>query len=318
MKVLITGSSGTLGRMLIDYLISRGIYVVGIDIKENPGHFPPERYRFHLCSVTDREKLISILAEEKPTNVIHLACSFNRVRNRKRENEIDICGAENILEASEKTASVRQLIFSSSSMAYGAHIDNRLWITESDTLRPGKSRYAINKRKVEEHYCSAGVRDDLRIVLLRICTVIGPSFDKPKSVASLLIRFPWLPSSCRQNKLQFIHSDDLVSLVELIVQDREIEGVFNLAPDSYAVVEDIVPAKKFMPVPISLIKFMLWLLWNAKILYFQPAAVKNAIYPVVVDPGKIILRYNYRFRYSSAEAFTDTLINNRIPARARI
>jgi len=318
MKVLITGSSGTLGRMLIDYLISGGINVAGIDIKENPDHFPPEKYRFHLCSVTDRERLISIFAEEKPTNVIHLACSFNRVRNRKRENEIDICGAENILEASEKTESVRQLIFSGSAMAYGAHRDNRLWITEADTLRPGKSRYAINKKKVEEHYGSTGVRDDLLIVLLRICTVIGPSFDKPKSVASLLIRFPWLPAFCRQNKLQFIHRDDLVSLVGLILKDREIEGVFNLAPDSYAIVEDIVPTKKFIPVPISLIRFVLWLLWNTRTLYFQPAAVKNTIYPVVVDPDKIISRYNYKFKYSSAGAFTDTLINNRIPEGARI
>lgn len=318
MKVLITGSSGSLGRMLINYLIPKGVNIVGIDIRKSPDHLSSSHYRFHNCCVTDREKLMLIFAEEKPDRVVHLACSFNKVRNREQEYNIDINGAQNVLDASVKNISVTQLIFSSSALAYGASRENRIWLSEAEPLCPGKSRYGINKKMVEESYSYKDLREDLRVVSLRICTVIGPSFDKPKSVASLLIRFSWLPSSCRDNKLQFIHSEDLVSLIGLILNDTEIEGVFNLAPDSYAVVGDLVEGKNFLPVPIILIRIILWILWHLRILNFQPAAVKNAIYPVVVDPAKIISRYGYRFKYSSAEAFADTMANNMIPADARI
>lgn len=318
MKVLITGSSGSLGRMLINYLIPKGVRIAGIDIRECSDHLSTDHFIFHRCSITDREKLISIFAEEKPDRVVHLACSFNKVRNRNREYEIDIEGARNVLEVSANTLSVKQLIFSSSALAYGASRENRLWLDETDPLRPGKSRYGINKKLVEECYGCKDLREDLHIVSLRICTVIGPSFDKPKSVASLLIRFPWLPSSCRKNKLQFIHSDDLVSLIGLMLNDTDIDGVYNLAPDSYVVVGDLVEGKKFIPVPVPLVRIILWALWHLRILNFQPGALKNAIYPVVVNPAKVISRYGYTFKYSSEEAFADTMASNRIPADARI
>ena len=316
MKVLVTGSSGLLGRMLINYLITNGINIVGVDIRESPEYFPSDHFRFHLCSVTDREKLRSVFSEEKPTNVVHFACSFNKVRDRDREYEIDIGGSENVLAVSEETLSVKQLLFSSSAAAYGGNRDNKIWLKESDPLRPGRYRYGINKKLVENCYgCKPG-REDLRIASLRICTVIGPSFDKPRTVASILIRYPWLPAACRENRIQFLHTDDLVSLLRLILNDNEIDGVYNIAPDSYSVIGELVPWKKYRNIPLSLISGALWIFWNLKVLNLQPAAVKNAIYPIVIDPSKIISRYGYKFRYSSDEAFADTMVNNSIPSGA--
>jgi nucleoside-diphosphate-sugar epimerase len=68
MKVLITGSSGLLARMLIKHLITIDIDVVGIDIKESSEFLHEKRFRFHKCSITDKEKLKSIFSEEKPTS----------------------------------------------------------------------------------------------------------------------------------------------------------------------------------------------------------------------------------------------------------
>lgn len=318
MKVLITGSSGSLGGMLINYLIPKGVDIVGIDIRESDIPLPSGHFSFHRCCISDRDKLISVFAEEKPDRVVHLACSFNKVRNRNREYEIDIEGARNVLDATVSTLSVKQLIFSSSALAYGASRENRLWIDETDPLCPGKSRYGINKKMVEECYGCNDLREDLRIVSLRLCTVIGPSFDKPKSVTSLLIRYPWLPAAFRKNCMQFIHSDDLVRIIELMLNDSGIEGIYNVAPDSYSVIEKLVPWKEYRNIPVPLIKSGLVVLWHLKILNFQPAALNNAIYPIVIDPSKLISRYGYRFRYSSDEAFADTMVNNRIPAEARI
>ncbi len=314
MKVLITGSSGLLGRMLIGHLLATEAEIVGIDISENSEFMNRERFIFYKCSITDREKLRSVFQEEQPTNVIHFACSFNKVRNKIREYEIDINGSDNIVEICNDTPSVRQLIFSSSSAAYGGKKDNPLWMKESEPLLPDNYRYGMNKKIVEDRYTNISVRNDLKIVILRLCLITGPVFDKPKSAVSILIKMPFLPRFTKEMKLQFIHSEDMSALMVLIMKDQEISGVFNLVPDSYAVVSDIVPEKRFIRIPFFLIKGFMWICWHLKITNIQPASVINSFYPTIVDSSRIISRYGYKFKYNSNEAFLDTKMNNRLPA----
>lgn len=313
MKVLITGSSGALGRILTGYLISRNISVAGLDIKQSQERFPADLFRFHRCCITDRERLEAVLSEEQPSHVMHLACSFNKIRNRRREYENDVTGSINVLETVNKTLSVRQLIYSSSAAIYGAHSDNRGLLRESDNLRPERYRYGINKKLIEKNYFGTPVRKDLQIISLRICTVVGPSFDKPKSIVSILIKFPYMPKFCMENKMQFLHSDDFVNLIGHVLEDQEITGAFNLAPDDFTIVKDLVPWKKFIGFPLFMVKGILFLFWNLRILNLQPAAVKTSVYPMILDPSKIVNRYGYKFKYSSVKAFYNTLQNNMLP-----
>ena len=300
--------------MLINYLIEKNIEVAGVDIRKSPETLPADKFSFFKCCMTDRENLRSIFNEVQPTNVVHFACSFNKVRNRKREYEIDINGSDNVLELCNSTPSVRQLIFSSSAAAYGGNKDNPLWMKESEPLTPRKYRYGLNKKLVEENYTQIAVREDLHIIVIRLCLVLGPMFDKPKSVVSLLIKLPFLPKFTMETKLQFLHSDDFVSLIGLIMDDREIKGIYNLAPDSYTIVRDILPDKRFIGIPLVLIKGFIWICWHMRILNFQLASVSNSFNPTIIDSSRIISRYGYTFRYSSKEAFESTVANNKIPA----
>ena len=70
MKVLITGSSGLLARMLIKHLITIDVDIVGIDIKESSEFLNEKGFRFYNCCITDTEKLKSIFSEEQPTNIV--------------------------------------------------------------------------------------------------------------------------------------------------------------------------------------------------------------------------------------------------------
>jgi len=315
MCILITGSSGYFGRLVVRDLISKGNRVVGIDIKNDNGQEEGELFRYYRCSITDREKLKSIFLEEQPTNVVHFACSFNKVRSRTLEFEIDINGSDNILEISNNTPSVKQLIFSSSSAAYGGKKNNPLWMKESEPLLPENYRYGMNKKIVEDRYSNISVRDDLHLVILRLCLVTGPIFDKPKSAVSILIKFPFLPVFTKETKLQFIHSEDMAALMELIMKDKEIRGIYNLVPDSFTVVKDIVPEKRFVRIPFFLIKGFLWVCWHLKIMNIQPASGINSFYPTIVNSSAIISRYSYKFKYTSKEAFLDTKMYNRIPEK---
>jgi len=114
MKVLITGSSGSLGSMIVSSLVSERVAVIGLDVKESADNRPGDFFGFYNCSITDRDQLEVIFSKEQPTHVIHLACTFNKVRDRQKEHFIDIGGSTNIIEVCDKTLSVRQLIFSSS------------------------------------------------------------------------------------------------------------------------------------------------------------------------------------------------------------
>ena len=307
MKVLITGSSGYLGSILANSLISKKIPVVGLDILNNSADPAGDYFTFYRCSITNRDEIDKIFLREQPTHVVHFACTFNKVRDRKKEQMIDIGGSSNILNASNMTPSVRQLIYSSSAAAYGGYKDNPEWIKETDHLRPGKYRYGINKKLIEQSFTGSGNREDLRIAVLRICSVTGPEITSERIVVRLLTRFPFLPSFCRNTRMQLLHEEDFLSVMELILQDDLIEGIYNIAPDTSSRIIDLVSGKKYFLFPVGLIKAILWLLWHLKILNLQPAAINNSFFPIILDPAKLKNRYNYKFRYSTAEAFAETV-----------
>jgi len=315
MKVVITGSSGSFGSIISRGLVSNGITVAGLDINEPVDHFSDQNFRFYKCSITDKESLKSIFTEEMPTHVIHLACTFNKVRNQKREHYIDIGGSRNIIEIADQTPSVKQLIFSSSATAYGGNSDNPLWIKEEYPLNPGSYRYGSNKMLIEGIYTGTDVRKDLHIVLVRICIVVGPGFNKRGSTVAMLKRWRVLPGFFRETKVQFLHTDDFVSLINLILNDDQIEGIFNVAPDTYSVVKELVPDKIYIRVPVFLMSAVAYVLWTFRIRNFDPAAMSITINSIVIDPGKIVSRFNYKFRFSSSAAFADADINDDLPSR---
>ncbi len=318
MKVLITGSSGSFGTIISKDLTENKIPVVGLDIRDPYINNTGEEFRFYRGCITNLEYLRTIFSNEKPTHVIHFACTFNRVHDRGREYEIDVTGSKNVLDVSNETPSVRQLVFSSSALAYGGCCDNPEWLDESHPLMPGKMRYGINKKEIESIYLNKPVRNDLRIIIIRTCTVVGPAFGKPSSVLSILLNWSWLPEFYREAKVQFLHTDDFVSLMRHIISDDKISGIYNLAPDTYSVVKDIMPCKKFIKLPVRAITGLLGFLYTLRIMNLHPDGINNSIYPVVMDPKKLVARYNYRFRHTSSEAFALAGINPNIDKRKNL
>lgn len=312
MKVLITGSSGYLGSLMTEYLLNKNISVVGLDVKLRKD-YKSDHFRFYDCSVVERDRLEGIFARENPTHVLHFACTCNKIRDRKMEYMIDVGGAVNILDQCTQTLSVSQLILSSSAAAYGGHRDNKEWLSESDPLRPGKYRYGLNQKTVEEIFFSKPPRPGLHISSMRFPTILGPDYSKPRSVVSILMRCPYLPYFSMKNRLQFLHSEDLTSLMGLILSTGEIDGVYNFAPDNYSLVSDIVPDKKIIYAPLYLIKSILWVSWHLRLANLQPEGIRDAAYPILLDPQKLLSKYHYVFRYTSNEAFKETRRNNNLP-----
>jgi UDP-glucose 4-epimerase len=318
MKVLITGSSGSFGTLIVKSLIDKKIPVVGLDIRENSGNNPGEFFNFYQCSITDKDCLRTIFTKEEPDHVIHFACTFNRVRDRQKEFDIDVVGSKNVLEISNETPSVRQLVFSSSALAYGGNKDNPSWLDETHPLRPGKLRYGLNKKIIERIYTEASIREDLKMNIIRVCTVVGPNFAKPASVVYILLKWSWLPGFCKENKVQFLHTEDFISLIDLIINDDQIKGIYNIATDTYSVVKELFPDKQYFKLPVFFVTGFLSVIYNLKIMNLQPSGINSSLYPIILDPAKIVTKYNYKFRFTSSQAFTEAEINGAIDLRQNL
>jgi len=318
MKVLITGSSGSFGTVIVKSLIGKKIPVVGLDIRENGVNKPGEYFTFYKCSITDKNCLRSIFMKEMPDRVIHFACTFNRVRDRQKEFDIDVTGSKNILEISNETPSVRQLVFSSSALAYGGSRDNPEWLSEMHPLRPGKLRYGLNKKIIEKIYSETPVREDLNLNIIRVCTVVGPNFAKPASVVYILLKWSWLPEFYKKNKVQFLHTEDFISLIHLIIKDDQIKGIYNIATDTYSVVSELFPDKKYFKLPLFIVTGLLSVIYNLRIMNLQPSGINSSVYPIILDPAKIAKRYNYKFKFTSNEAFGKAEINDSIDLRENL
>lgn len=307
MKILITGSSGNVGYFLCKYFIEKRIRTTGIDIVPNPvWKYAGKYFNFYRADILDKQSIRIIFKKERPTNVIHLAYLMKSLHDKKKEFEIDVEGSKNIIKIANETKSVRQFIQFSSTSAYGARRDNKKWIKETAALRPGEYRYGINKKIVEDFIKGFKARRDLKFVIVRMCTATGPSEYKKGGLVELMIKSPFLiayDGICPE--LQILHEHDLTALVHKIVLDKKIKGINNLAPDSYSSLKELVPAKKFISLPLSLIKTITGILWKLRISPFMPAAIDVSAYPIIADPSKLKRRFNYRFKYTTLSGFKD-------------
>ena len=80
----------------------------------------------------------------------------------------------------------------------------------------------------------------------RFARLKSPSFNKKRCAISILINSKYILEQWKQNKIQFLHEEDMNRLISKILKDEKIHGKFNLAPDSFSQVNELVPNKKYI------------------------------------------------------------------------
>lgn len=121
-KILITGATGFLGSWSIAGLVDRGIQVVASDISTDyrrlallKPDLPPNLVTFRTCDVTDADGLAALVAETKPTGIIHLA-ALQIPQCRKTPAlgaAINIGGHINVFEAA-RAQGIDRIVYTSS------------------------------------------------------------------------------------------------------------------------------------------------------------------------------------------------------------
>lgn len=304
-NVCITGASGYIGSKIALFLSQENEIenIIGLDIKPPKKSIPKFRFYKHDA----RDNIDGILTDNSIDTMIHTAYVLPPIHNKQLMEDINVGGTRNVLRACVR-AKVEQMLYTSSSTAYGFHPDNDKPLTEDSPLRGNADfTYSKNKREIEMAI-PEWIKDSsgMSLTILRPCFVVGPGFDNPLSryLGKKIVFLPF-----HTEPMQFVHEDDLVRIIYQALRDKK-DGVFNVGGDGTISFAEMV--KKLggilIPLPDKLLSFFNAIAWNLHLWFlseFPNPAMNMLRYPWVVNSDKLKRQLGFTYKYTTREAFDD-------------
>jgi nucleoside-diphosphate-sugar epimerase len=340
--VVVTGVSGNLGSRLLPLLGSYS--VIGVDLTPPRTDAALQFEQLDLGEESSTRKLFELLRDTQAYAVVHLAFVIDAVRTGVLDVErmwrINVAGTARVMEAVTEAnrssdSGVKQFIFPSSVSVYGPNL--REPATEESPLAAHTLPYAIHKKQSDEVV-------QQRCTSVRGCSVyiLRPHIYAGASVENYLIgafrgtpngkgkraekmraegkRLPCMLPRGQEyldNKIQFIHVDDMARLIQHILQ-REPETqrltVLNVAgrgdPLTFARCIEMAGAKLVRVPGKWAMQQVLKFLWARKISAIPPEAVPYMTGQYIMNTDRLRRflgpEYDHVIRYSIADAFADS------------
>ncbi|RMF32564.1 MAG: NAD-dependent epimerase/dehydratase family protein [Chloroflexi bacterium] len=298
--VAVTGISGHVGRGLLPLLeqdptVER---IIGIDL------VPPAqggtKVEFHRADVRD-EGIVALF--QGADVVVHLAFILFLRPGQPDDwpDEVNIGGSQNVARAAAQ-AGVRRFVTLSSLLAYGGRPDNPIPILESYPLR-GRLDFFYSRAKVMlERFLARFAREhpEMTVTILRACGVMGPRAD-PDRMAGYTTR----PFFAIRNgpPMQMVHEEDVATAIHLAVR-RDLPGAYNLAPDDWVKMADVMRAIGWpvLELPYGLVRLLTSLAYRTGRSLIHPKMLDELRYPIILSNVRLRAQ-GWAPRYSSRETF---------------
>jgi UDP-glucose 4-epimerase len=300
--VAVTGAAGYLGGRLVEQLCADDSIgkVLGFDVVEPK--FSDPKFVFDSVDVRDP----AIEARLGGVDVVaHLAFIMDPIHDESAMRDVNVNGSQNVFRAAGR-AGVKRVVYTSSAVAYGAHPDNDVPLTEESPLRANLDfSYAAHKLEVE--YVVREIQDeypDLRFVVFRPAIVFGPNVDNAWSHS---MELPLLFSvQGHRSPLQFVHEDDVCRALHFAVTQEDLKGAYNLAPEDWLEFDELVAitGRRSFELPEPLAFSVVDRMWAMKLAEAPSGMLHYVMHPWVVSPKKL-QESGFTFTHSARETFVD-------------
>jgi UDP-glucose 4-epimerase len=301
MNIAVTGISGYMGQKLVSRLLQDpDIKITGIDMKNT---VLPDGHQFYQVD-TREARIKEIFKMENIDTVIHMAFLMPPFKNKKLAYSINVEGTKNILHAS-RAAGVKKIVIPSSTVVYGAHPDNPLFLKEDSPYRGNPEYYYYHDKVEVEKLCLSFFRShpEMDYIIFRMCEVYGPETDMYYSKA-LEKKNVYLFEG-HDPAYQFLHEKDMIECSYKAIKKKNIKGVFNLVPDDVIPLSEAVRAAggrvKWSTLSPFLIK-MCALLYKLNLFETPVASFSYWQYPWTASNEKLKRELGYKPVYTSLQA----------------
>jgi nucleoside-diphosphate-sugar epimerase len=289
MKILVTGSSGYIGRALVSSLMQQN-FNISIAVRQKTNLFPDTVKQFVVGDFESNPDFSASLAEVDC--VIHLAGRAHVIDKAKASilDEFRKINTELTLNLAKQavTAKVERFIFLSSIRVNGNQ--NNQPFLEIDTPNP-QEPYAISKYEAEQSLLNLAKNSSLEVVIIRPPLVYGNNapgnFGRLIKWASSKFMLP-LPLGAVNNTRSMIAIDNLVSfIITCALHPKSANEIFLISDNDTLSTTQLLKkiAKAFnkkallLPIPVS------WMIVVAKLLGKEANAVR-LFSSLIVDSGK--------------------------------
>jgi len=210
MEIILTGSTGFVGKNLINYIAVKNIRLV------------------------QRLSLRDDLPDELPKAeaIIHLAGKAHDLANTSNSDEyfnVNYGKTKDLFDLFLKSES-KDFIYFSSVKAVADTVDG---ILKEDVIAAPKTPYGQSKLQAEQYLLSKDLPEGRRLFIIRPCMIHGPGNKGNLNLLYKVVKkgIPY-PLGVFGNSRSFLSIDNLLYILERIIKDPDISGgVYNVADD---------------------------------------------------------------------------------------
>jgi UDP-glucose 4-epimerase len=296
MKVLVTGVSGKVGRVVADELLLAGHQVVGID--RRAWRDAPEGVVVHEADIRKRAAE-EVFRNERPDAVIHMATVTHLTAQSEDRYRINLGGTRAVFDSCHKYG-VKHAIFVGRHTYYGAAPDSPLYHTEDEPPLALETFPELADLVAADLFAGTALWrfPDLDTTVLRIVYTLGPSRS---GTLGAFLRGPRVPIVLGFDPLfQFMHERDVARAIVLALQ-KKLRGVYNVCGPQPLPLSAIISESGCTPLPIPEPLFRL-VLGRFGLPRLPRGALSHIKYPVVIDGAQF--REKTGFEYAFDEQVT--------------
>jgi nucleoside-diphosphate-sugar epimerase len=340
--VVVTGIAGNLGSRLLPLL--EGFSVIGVDLVPPRTECVLQFEKLDLGEESSTRAFYELLRDTRPVSLVHLAFVIDPVRtgvlDPNRMWQINVAGTARVMEAVTEAnraseTPIKRFIFPSSVSVYGPNLPAPA--TEGSILAAHTLPYAIHKKQSDEVVQQrAPAMRGCSVYVLRPHIFAGASVEnyllgafrgtpngksrRSEKMRSAGKRLPcMLPRGQKylDNKVQFVHVDDIARLITHILQrDPEAQRltILNVAgrgePMTFGRCVEVAKAKLVRAPGKWAMGLVLQFLWKRGISAIPPEALPYMTGEYIMNTDRLRAflgdEYEEVIRYTIADAFADS------------